>query len=66
MDLQEVRSRVSALMPDILGELDELVALPSIAFPGYPPAPVEAMANRTLELFREAGVTNARRRFRRS
>ena len=61
MDLQEARSRVSALMPTILDELYELVALPSIAFPGYPPEPVEAMADRTLELFREAGVTDARR-----
>src|SRR6478672_2207247 len=61
MDLQEVRSRVSALMPGILDDLNELVALPSVAFPGYPSEPVEAMADRTLELFREAGVRNARR-----
>jgi len=60
MDLQEVRSRVSALMPGILDQLNELVEIPSVAFPGYPPAPVEAMADRTLALFRAAGVTNAR------
>jgi acetylornithine deacetylase/succinyl-diaminopimelate desuccinylase-like protein len=61
MDLAQVRSRVSGLMPGLLDQLDELVALPSIAFPGYPAGPVEAMADRTLELFRDAGVTNARR-----
>jgi len=60
VDLQEVRTRVSALMPGILDDLKELVAIPSIAFPGYPSEPVEAMANRALELFREAGVTDAR------
>ena len=60
MDLQEVRSRVSALMPGVLDDLKELVALPSVAFPGYPSQPVEAMANRTLQLFRGAGVENAR------
>ena len=51
MDLQDVRTRVSALMPGILDELNELVALPSVAFPGYPSAPVEAMADRTLDTF---------------
>ena len=61
MDLQDVRARVSALMPGILDDLNELVAIPSVAFPGYPPEPVEEMANRTLELFRDAGVKNARR-----
>jgi acetylornithine deacetylase/succinyl-diaminopimelate desuccinylase-like protein len=60
MDVQEVRSLVSGLMPQVLDELSELVALPSVAFPGYPAEPVEAMAARTVELFRAAGVTDAR------
>src|ERR1700712_675974 len=60
MDLQEVRSRVSALMPGVLDDLKELVGPPSVASRGYPSQPVEAMANRTLQLFRGAGVENAR------
>ena len=36
MDEQEIRSRVSAMMPEILADLERLVAIPSVAFPGYP------------------------------
>jgi hypothetical protein len=31
------------------------VAIPSVAFPGYPPEPVNQMASAALRLFREAG-----------
>ena len=34
MDEQEIRSRVSAMMPEILADLERLVAIPSVAFPG--------------------------------
>ena len=55
----EIADKAKALMPGVLADLEELVAIPSIAFPGYPEEPVHAMAQRTLELFRDAGFTNA-------
>src|SRR4051794_37960301 len=60
MELEGARSRVAGLMPAVLDDLASLVAIPSIAFPGYPPEPVHAMAQRTLELFQTAGFANAR------
>jgi acetylornithine deacetylase/succinyl-diaminopimelate desuccinylase-like protein len=55
----EIRARVSAMMPEILADLERLVAIPSIAFPGYPPDPVNEMAAETLGVFRRAGLTDA-------
>ena len=36
-------------MPGLIADLEQLVAIPSIAFPGYPAEPVEEMANLTLQ-----------------
>jgi hypothetical protein len=47
------------MMPEILADLERLVAIPSVAFPGYPPDPVNEMAAETLEMFGSAGVTDA-------
>jgi acetylornithine deacetylase/succinyl-diaminopimelate desuccinylase-like protein len=55
----ELRSRAASLMPELLTDLERLVAIPSVAFPGYPPEPVGQMANEALRLFREAGLANA-------
>jgi acetylornithine deacetylase/succinyl-diaminopimelate desuccinylase-like protein len=55
----DIRARVSELMPDVLADLERLVAIPSVAFPGYPPEPVTEMASETLRLFRGAGFTDA-------
>ena len=60
MQVHEVTEKVTALMPGVLADLEELVAIPSVSFPGYPSEPVEAMAQRTLEMFREAGFDDAR------
>ncbi len=60
MQTEEIASRAAALMPSLLDRLAELVAIPSVAFPGYPAEPVHRMAERTLELFREVGFTDAR------
>ena len=46
MQTQEIADRVSALMPGVIEDLERLVAIPSIAFPGYPAEPVERMATR--------------------
>ena len=47
-------------MPQMMTDLMSLVEVPSVAFPGYPSEPVEEMARRTLELFRDAGFAGAR------
>jgi acetylornithine deacetylase/succinyl-diaminopimelate desuccinylase-like protein len=60
MQTQEIANRAKALMPDLIGDLQKLVAIPSIAFPGYPPAPVLEMAEQTLAMFQAVGFTNAR------
>ncbi|WP_062079382.1 M20/M25/M40 family metallo-hydrolase [Demequina globuliformis] len=54
-----VASTVRELMPGVIANLEELIAIPSIAFPGYPAEPVHQMAARTLELIREAGIPDA-------
>lgn len=59
MRTEQVRAKAAALMPELVDVLRELVAIPSIAFPGYPPEPVQAMAQRSLELVRAAGFTSA-------
>jgi acetylornithine deacetylase/succinyl-diaminopimelate desuccinylase-like protein len=59
MTPDEVRSRSAGLMPGLLTDLERLVAIPSVAFPGYPPEPVQQMADEALRLFREAGFASA-------
>ena len=60
LDADTVRSTVVGLMPDLLAELEALVAIPSIAFPGFPPEPVHHMSEAVLELFRASGVESVR------
>jgi acetylornithine deacetylase/succinyl-diaminopimelate desuccinylase-like protein len=55
----EIRRRAAGLMPELLADLEHLVGIPSVAFPGYPPEPVNRMAKEALRLFREAGFANA-------
>jgi acetylornithine deacetylase/succinyl-diaminopimelate desuccinylase-like protein len=59
MQTQEVADKAAALMPELMAQLGELVAIPSVAFPGYPPEPVMEMAENALAKFREVGFTNA-------
>jgi acetylornithine deacetylase/succinyl-diaminopimelate desuccinylase-like protein len=58
-DVDGVRTAAQAMLPDILQQLDRMVAVPSVAFPGYPPEPVHEMAATVLELFQAAGISNA-------
>lgn len=49
---QEPRSKAAAIMPELLADLEHLVSIPSVAFPGYPPEPVgipEASSMRVAE-----------------
>ena len=39
-----IRSRAAGMMPELLTDLEHLVGIPSVAFPGYPPEPVNRMA----------------------
>jgi acetylornithine deacetylase/succinyl-diaminopimelate desuccinylase-like protein len=59
MQASEIRTKTAGMMPELLADLERLVAIPSVAFPGYPPEPVGQMADQTLRLFREAGFANA-------
>jgi acetylornithine deacetylase/succinyl-diaminopimelate desuccinylase-like protein len=56
-----VTEKAAELMPGLLSDLEKLVAIPSIAFPGYPAEPVEQMADATVQMFRDVGFTDARR-----
>ena len=59
MNTDEVARRAADLMPSLLDDLARLVAIPSVAFPGYPAEPVERMARETLDLVRAAGFAGA-------
>jgi acetylornithine deacetylase/succinyl-diaminopimelate desuccinylase-like protein len=60
LESPEVTARAHRMMPSLLRCLDQLVAIPSVAFAGYPAEPVERMCQTTLEMFRQAGFQNAR------
>jgi len=55
----EIRRKAAGLVPELLTDLERLVAIPSVAFPGYPPEPVNQMADEALRLFQQAGFANA-------
>ena len=58
-DVEQARAAAAAMMPTIKEELDQMVAVPSVAFPGYPPEPVHQMAETVLGLFKDVGIANA-------
>ena len=60
LDVDSVRSTVTELMPGLLTDLEALVAIPSIAFPSFPPEPVHAMSEAVVDLFRRSGVDDVR------
>ena len=57
---ETVPSRVAELMPALLDDLSTLVAIPSVAFPGFPAEPVHRMGEAVVELLRRSGAANAR------
>ncbi|MGC5166213.1 M20/M25/M40 family metallo-hydrolase [Luteimicrobium sp. DT211] len=59
MRTDEIVRATEALMPDLVDQLRHLVSIPSVAFPGYPPEPVERMGSETLEAVRAAGFEDA-------
>jgi acetylornithine deacetylase/succinyl-diaminopimelate desuccinylase-like protein len=52
--------RVAGLMPGLIEELATLVAIPSVAFPGFPEEPVHRMSEAVVDLLRRSGAGNAR------
>ncbi|MFA6363990.1 M20/M25/M40 family metallo-hydrolase [Methanoregula sp.] len=52
----EIQSKTRALMPDVVEKLKSLIRYPSVAFPGYPSEPVNAMADATAALLKEYGL----------
>ncbi|MEN6430311.1 MAG: dipeptidase [Coriobacteriales bacterium] len=55
MTAEEIRARVIEGMPRAIDDLRALVAIPSIAFPGFDRGPVLEAAEKTSALLREAG-----------
>ena len=55
-----VAEKVAGLMPGLITELSTLVAIPSVAFPGFPSAPVHAMSEAVVDLLQRSGAANAR------
>ena len=60
MDVDQIVRKAADAMPELVADLERLVAIPSIAFPGYPAEPVERMGAVTLDLFQKAGFRDAR------
>ena len=60
MQAQQIADKTAAMMPDLLVSLESLVAIASVAFPGYPEEPVVRMGEETLRLFQDVGFDNAR------
>jgi acetylornithine deacetylase/succinyl-diaminopimelate desuccinylase-like protein len=56
----DLRHQLDGVMPRIVDDLTRLVAIPSCAFPGFPPEPVLEMANATVQLLQRSGLANAR------
>lgn len=54
---EDLSAAAARLMPEVLERLEALVRIPSVAFPGFDPAPVHAMGAAVVELFEAAGAT---------
>jgi acetylornithine deacetylase/succinyl-diaminopimelate desuccinylase-like protein len=54
------KNLVHGIMEDVFRDLAELVRIPSVAFPGFDPAPVYRMARETCNLQRRYGLGNSR------
>ncbi|MEV5572914.1 M20/M25/M40 family metallo-hydrolase [Spirillospora sp. NPDC052269] len=55
-DARGIEARARALTPDLVGELERLAAIPSIAFPGFPPNEVTRAHDHVVRMLTEAGV----------
>jgi len=60
IDAGALRARVAGGMPAVRADLERLVRIPSIAFEGFPPEPVEEAARAVADLLRDAGMPAVR------
>ncbi len=60
MDASEIASRIRDDMPRTTAELERLVRIPSIGYPGYDPANVRASAEATKDILAGAGFGDVR------
>jgi acetylornithine deacetylase/succinyl-diaminopimelate desuccinylase-like protein len=60
MDIEELAHRISADMPQTIADLERLVRIPSIGYPGFDPAVVRDSAEATADILRAAGCVDAR------
>lgn len=56
----DIAADAKALMPDVLERLEELVRIPSVAFPGFDPEPVHRMGQAVVDMFAAAGAEGVR------
>ncbi len=56
----EIRAAIDRVLPSVRADLERLVRIPSIAFPGFDHAEVRRSAELTAELCRAAGVPDVR------
>jgi cysteinylglycine-S-conjugate dipeptidase len=60
METHELRTRIHDGMPQTIADLERLVRIPSIGYPGYDPAHVRASAEATRDLLHDAGLEDVR------
>jgi hypothetical protein len=59
-NVDKMERNVRTFLPGVIEDLKELIAVPSVAFPGYPSEHVHRMAAATTDLLRRYGLLNAR------
>ncbi|NEB81391.1 M20/M25/M40 family metallo-hydrolase [Streptomyces sp. SID14478] len=57
----DLQARVDALMDGLRSDLERLAAIPSIAFPGFPPEPMQEAHDLLVGLLHDAGVEHVER-----
>ncbi len=60
MDEVTLRETIHRMMPEVRADLEGLVRIPSISFPGFPARPLRQAAEATRELLVSVGATDAR------
>ncbi|MBI3648142.1 MAG: dipeptidase [Actinobacteria bacterium] len=60
METSDLRDRIASQMPQTVADLERLVRIPSMGYPGYEPANVRASAEATRDILAAAGAQNAR------
>lgn len=61
MDTDELRARVTADMPRVRAELEQLVRIPGCAFPGFPDEQIERACSAAMQIMRASGYQQVER-----